>query len=106
MKMPTYAAHIANFNMEECARLIELCYQHENLEVSNNECTQQKDTLEQHPPTGRKSRGKGREDVYAVLTELIRSWAADPDLHDSDAYVIEACRKICNVMGWTPTEVA
>ena len=52
------------------------------------------------------SRGKGREDVYAVLTELIRSWAADPDLHDSDAYVIEACRKICNVMGWTPTEVA
>lgn len=49
---------------------------------------------------------KGREDVYAVLTELIRSWAADPDLHGSDAYVIEACRKICDVMGWTPTEVA
>ncbi len=52
------------------------------------------------------SRGKGREDVYAVLTELIRSWAADPDLHGSDAYVVEACRKICDTMGWVPTEVA
>ncbi|RGC97920.1 hypothetical protein DW651_17600 [Subdoligranulum sp. AM23-21AC] len=58
MKMPTYAAHIANFNMEECVRLIELCYQHKNLEVSNNECTQQKGTLEQHPPASRKSRAK------------------------------------------------
>ena len=62
--------------------------------------------LERHQFLCKLSRGKGREDVYAVLTELIRSWAADPDLHDSDAYVIEACRKICNVMGWTPTEVA
>ena len=52
------------------------------------------------------SQGKGREDVYAILTELIRSWAADPDLHGSDAYVVEACRKICDVMGWVPTEVA
>lgn len=52
------------------------------------------------------SRGKGREDVYAVPTELIRSWAADPDLHGSDAYVVEACRKICDTMGWVPTEVA
>lgn len=30
MGMPNYAAHIANFNMEQCTRLIEHCRQQEN----------------------------------------------------------------------------
>lgn len=48
----------------------------------------------------------GREDIYAAAVELIRSWAAEPNLQDTDAYVVEACRKICDVMGWMPAEVA
>lgn len=47
-----------------------------------------------------------REAVYALLTRTIRSLAAREDLSGRDAYVVEACRKICDVMGWAPAKEA
>lgn len=52
------------------------------------------------------SDGNVREAVYALLTRIIRSLAAREDLSGRDAYVIEECRKLCDVMGWSPAKEA
>lgn len=52
------------------------------------------------------SDGNVREAVYALLTRMVRSLAAREDLSGRDAYVIEECRKLCDVMGWVPAKEA
>ena len=47
-----------------------------------------------------------REAVYALLTRTIRNLAAREDLSGRDAYVVEECRKLCDVMGWAPANEA
>ena len=44
-----------------------------------------------------------QEKLYAFVKSMICSWAGQDDLSQSDAHVIEDCRKLCDLMGW-PTE--
>lgn len=45
---------------------------------------------------------QARGDVYPLVIQLIRMWAAEEPAGLS-GYVVDDCRKICDVMGWTPT---
>lgn len=48
--------------------------------------------------------GAGNSDancgVYNIMTALIRRLAAKDSVEDTDGEAVEACRKICDVMGW------
>lgn len=50
---------------------------------------------------------KSREDMFLLITQMLRGWAALDDVSGPDGYVVEAARKICDVMAWAPArEVA
>lgn len=38
--------------------------------------------------------------LYEFIQALASSWAGQQDLERSTAFIIEDCRKICDVMGW------
>ncbi len=44
---------------------------------------------------------QARGDVYPLVIRLIRMWAAEEPTGPS-GYVVDDCRKICDVMGWAP----
>ena len=43
-----------------------------------------------------------RERLHLFIKSLICSFAGQTDLSQSDAHVVEDCRKICDLMGWLP----
>lgn len=47
-----------------------------------------------------------RAHIYETFIGLVRLYAAEPVPDTEDAAAVEACRKICDVMGWLPAKVA
>lgn len=42
--------------------------------------------------------------LFALFTAFVRSLAAKDCVEGADGEAVEACRKICDVMGWLPAE--
>lgn len=42
--------------------------------------------------------------LYQLTMLMLRQWAGQTSLDETDAFVIEESRKICDVMGWKPLE--
>lgn len=49
---------------------------------------------------------QNREDMFLLVTQMLRGWAALDDVSGPDGYVVEAARKICDVMAWAPAKEA
>ncbi|GKH48087.1 hypothetical protein CE91St46_10340 [Eubacteriales bacterium] len=45
------------------------------------------------------------EGIYRLFVEFVRALAAKSSVEDKDGEAVEACRKICDLMGWPPREV-
>ena len=46
---------------------------------------------------------QARGDVYPLVIRLIRMWAAE-EPEGPSGYAVDECRKICDVMGWAPSQ--
>lgn len=48
---------------------------------------------------------KANSGVYRLFEAFVRTLAAKDSVEDEDGEAVEACRKICDLMGWPPREV-
>lgn len=48
---------------------------------------------------------KANSGVYRLFTSFVRTLAAKDSVEEADGEAVEACRKICDLMGWLPREV-
>lgn len=48
---------------------------------------------------------KANSGVYRLFESFARTLAAKDSVTDEDGEAVEACRKICDLMGWPPREV-
>lgn len=48
---------------------------------------------------------KANSGVYQLFAAFVRTLAAKDSVEDEDGAAVEACRKICDLMGWPPREV-
>ena len=44
---------------------------------------------------------QARDDLYPLMIRLIRMWAVGKP-EGLSGYVVDDCRKICDLMGWAP----
>lgn len=49
---------------------------------------------------------QANDGIYHIMAALICGLAAKDSVKEADGEAVEACRKICDVMGWQPRKVA